>query len=125
VSVGDRESPLLSVIDRQYRQQCDLNHTILALAASNRSQGSPGRITDNWTQHRLRIRRPQDAQRTGEQYLYSYQGRAERAVHLAARLILRTLPRTGIYSELNGPGWQAGAMRPRGTLAVAGPPAPP
>src|SRR5215831_4986267 len=41
-SVEDRESPLLSVIDRQFRRQCDLNHTILALAASSPSPGWRG-----------------------------------------------------------------------------------
>jgi hypothetical protein len=39
VSVEDRESPLLSVIDRQFRRQCDLNHTVLALAILSPSPG--------------------------------------------------------------------------------------
>jgi hypothetical protein len=40
------------------------------------------------------------------------QGRAARAVRLAARVVLDALPRTGTGCELNDPGWQAGAMRP-------------
>jgi hypothetical protein len=39
----------------------------------------------------------------------------ERAVRLAARVVRGALPCTGIGRELSGPGWQAGAMRPRGT----------
>src|SRR5262249_47514760 len=57
-SVEDRESPLLSVIDRQFRRQCDLNHTSLALAASSPRQDGPGRVTDSRTHYCLRTRRP-------------------------------------------------------------------
>ncbi len=43
-----------------------------------------------------------------------FQGRAERAVRLAAWVVPGALPCTGIACELSGPGWQAGAMRTRG-----------
>ena len=35
-------------------------------------------------------------------------------MRLAARVVPGVLPRTAIGYELSGPGWHAGAMRPRG-----------
>jgi hypothetical protein len=53
------------------------------------------------------------------------QGRAERAVRLAARVILGARSGTGIRCELDGPDSAGGRDAPAGTLAVTGLAAPP
>ena len=55
-----------------------------------------------------------EARRGVRSFFTINQGRAERAVRLAARVALNALPRTGIGSELSDPDRPAGAMRPRG-----------
>jgi len=60
-----------------------------------------------------------------EEFLHNHQGRAERAVRLAARVVLNALTRTGIGCESEaGPGLRA-RDAPAGNLAVTGPAAPP
>jgi hypothetical protein len=42
-----------------------------------------------------------------------FKGARERAGRLGPRVALDALPPTGTGSELSGPGWQAGAVRPQ------------